>query len=118
MFPNQHGESVVVVTGERRNEFGALLGYDGTEIQHCVVAPAGNSAEISEGVISADVTKMQVFAPPGTRVEEGASVLIRGELYTVDAMGFDYAVGRVPVVSRHQPRVVFTASRGEAHDHI
>ena len=70
------------------------------------------------GYVHADVKKLQVIAPPGTIVEEGMTIRIRGLLYTVDFTPFDYSVGRKPVVRSHKPKVVFTVSRGEVHDHL
>lgn len=119
MWPDEHGETVTVIGAERRSPYGALLGYETVaEIPHCVVSPKGATVEDGVGMVSGEVNSWQVAAPMGTHISEGDRVLIRGEIFTVDYPPFDYSVGRRPVLATHSPKVVFTASRGEAHDHL
>lgn len=113
------GETVKILGAENRDQWGKLLGYTVTrEIHGCVVARAGEVVVRGEGYVGGDLTKFEVLAPAGTVVEGGQRVEIRGEVCVVDFPGFDHSVGRRPVLSRHRPRVSFTASRGEVHDHL
>lgn len=122
MFPDQHGETVEVLGEAQRSPYGKLLDRPVVkEINHCVISPAGDSKDpggLADGYVHADINKYQVLAPPGTQVVEGQIIRIRGEEFTVDFTPFDYSVGRRPVVRRHRPKVLFTASRGEVHDHL
>lgn len=122
MFPDEHGEVVEILGEAQRSPYGALLARPVvTTIQHCIVGPSGDNRDAggtADGYVHADINKIQVLAPPGTKVEEGTVIRVRGEEYVVDFTPFDYSVGRRAVVRRHRPKVLFTASRGEAHDHI
>lgn len=122
MFPDHHGETITIMSPARYNQFGSELERTVvSEIPNCVIAPAGDTQQLggsAAGYVHADVKKLQVIAPPGTIVEEGMTISIRGLLYTVDFTPFDYSVGRKPALSRHKPKVVFTVSRGDVHDHL
>lgn len=117
MFPDQHGETIKLLGEPRYSDYGQLLGREilGT-IEHCVIGPAGDSEVLDDGYFTADVNRLQVFAPPGTVIEDRARVDIRGRVYIVQARGFDYSPGRRPVVARHRPKVVFTAVAAEVSD--
>lgn len=117
MFPDQHGETVTVLGELTYSDYGKLLGSEVVAtIEHCVIGPAGDSEATDDGYFTADVNRLTVYAPPGTVVEDGARVDIRGRVYIVQARGFDYSVGRRPVVPRHRPKVVFTAVAAEVSD--
>lgn len=113
------GEVVKVLGEEQRSDYGKLLGYEVLEDLHgCTVSPAGDSIVNGDGFIHGDISKLQVLAPASSVVVEGQQVEIRGQIYTVDFTPFDYSHGRRPVLAAHQPRVMFTVSRGDAHDHL
>lgn len=113
------GETVKVLGQEQRSEYGKLLGYEVVdELEGCTVSPAGDSIVNGDGFIHGDISKLQVLAPAGSVVWEGQKVEIRGQIYSVDFTPFDYSHGRRPVLAAHQPRVIFTVSRGDAHDHL
>ena len=117
MFPDQHGETVTVLGDPTYSDYGKLLGNEPVAtIEHCVIGPAGDSEVTDDGYFTADVNRLTVYAPPGTVVEDGARVDIRGRVYIVEARGFDYSPGRRPVVARHRPKVVFTAVAAEVSD--
>ena len=120
MFPDRYGESISIrggVTG-RDHRGRPIYGAD-TVVEHCVVSPAGDQVVKGDGFAHGDITKLQVLAPPGTVVADGDTVTIRGENYTVQQRrSFDYSVGRRPVVSWHQPKVVFIVERGEVSDGV
>ncbi|MBE7338122.1 hypothetical protein [Corynebacterium aurimucosum] len=119
LTPDRAGETVKVLGEEKRTQYGKLLGYQvAKEIPHCIVSPAGDSLVNGTGFMHGDISKVQVLAPSGTTVAEGQRIDIRGELYTVDFAPFDYTVGRRPAHPFHRPKVLFTASRGDVHDHI
>lgn len=59
------------------------------------------------------VTKLRVFAPPGTVVDEGQLVEVRGQTWRIDGVVFDWSTNRRPVLARHRPRVEFVVNRGE-----
>ena len=116
----EQGETVKVLGDSAvRNEFGAVLGWKVVrELPNCVVSPAGDQVVSGDGFVQGDLSKLQVLAPPGSIVEEGQLVQIRGNVYRVEFTPFDYSHGRRPVFSRHRPRVMFTVVRGDAHDHV
>ena len=120
MRPDQSGEPISIrggVTG-RDHRGRPIYGAD-TVVEHCVVSPAGDQVVKGDGFAHGDITKLQVLAPPGTVVADGDTVTIRGEDYTVQQRrSFDYSVGRRPVVSWHQPKVVFIVERGEVSDGV
>lgn len=117
MFPDQHGETVTVLGEPTYSQYGKPLGNEVVDtIEHCVIGPADDSEVTDSGYFTADVNRLQVFAPPGTVIEDGARVDIRGRVYIVEARGFDYSRGRRPVVARHRPKVVFTAVAAEVSD--
>lgn len=113
--PDQAGETVVVrgeITGrDRRGR--PIYGPD-RPVHHCVVSPAGDQVVRGDGFVHGDITRLQVLAPAGTRVQDGDRVSIRGQDYVVNQLqSFDYSPGRRPVVPWHQPKVVFVVERGE-----
>ena len=84
------------------------------KIEPCVIAPAGDETVEADGMVSGDISKLQVIAPAGTVVKDGDVITIHGEDYTVSQMAsFDYSLGRRPVFARHRPKVVFIVERGE-----
>lgn len=119
MFIRAQGEVVKLLADDPvRNDYGAVVGWMVTkEIPDCVVSPAGDQVVSGDGFIRGDLTKLQVLAPAGTEVREGQHVQIRGEVYQVEHVPFDYSYGRRPLMSLHRPRVIFTVARGQAHDH-
>lgn len=118
LFPDDNGETILLIDSVVRDKYGALIRYEGTEVEHCVIVPAGSATQEGIGFDHADTTKLQVLAPPGTVVAEGQRILIRDELFVVEYPSFDYSRGRRPVVRRHRPKVVFTVARGDVHDHL
>lgn len=120
MRPDQHGETVFQLGEAERDEFGMLLDRPVIrEIRHCIVSPAGDQVVQGAGYVHGDVTKYQILAPPGTVFRDGDVLRVRGEEFVVDPLqGFDYSVGRRPVLRRHRPKVIITVSRGEVSDGI
>ncbi|MCZ9297034.1 hypothetical protein [Corynebacterium yonathiae] len=118
--PDQAGEPITVKGGMvGRDHRGRPQYAPGRVIEHCVVSPAGDQVVKGDGFTHGDISKLQVLAPPGTVVADGDTVTIRGEDYTVQQRkSFDYSVGRRPVVSWHQPKVVFIVERGEVSDGV
>lgn len=120
MRPDQNGESVFI-RGEllgRDPRSRPIYGQD-REVPGCVVSPAGDQVIKGDDFVHGDITKLQVFAPAGTVVEDGDVVVIRGEEYTVQQRrSFDYSVGRRPVLRRHRPKVMFVVERGEVSDGV
>ena len=118
--PDQFGEQVEIR--------GRLVGRDyrgrpeyapGSVIDHCIVSPAGDQVVKGDGFVHGDVSRLQVLAPPGTRVSDGDVVVIRGVDYTVREIdSFDYSVGRRPAVPSHRPKVIFTVERGEVSSDV
>lgn len=82
------------------------------EISDCVVSPLGES-RIDQADVDGTSTKLQILAPPGTDIDEGSEVLIRGVVYTVMQIPFDWSIGRRPVVTHHRPRVRIVVEREE-----
>lgn len=118
--PDQFGETVLIrgeVTGydhRGRPQYG-----DDTEIHHCIVSPAGDQVVKGDDFVHGDITKYQVIAPPGTSVQDGDVVVVRGDDFIVDQLqSFDYSVGRRPAVSHHKPKVVFIVERGEVSSNV
>lgn len=118
--PDQAGETIAIRGGlVGRDHRGRPQYAEDTPIKNCVVSPAGDQVVRGDGFTHGDITKLQVLAPPGTVVADGDTVTIRGEDYTVQQRkSFDYSVGRRPVVSWHQPKVVFVVERGEVSDGV
>ena len=95
-----------------------IFGAD-TVVEHCIVSPAGDQVIKGKDFVHGDISRLQVLAPAGTRVQDGDTVMIRGVEYRVDQLqSFDYSVGRRPVVSWHQPKVIFIVERGEVSDGV
>lgn len=118
--PDEFGEPITIrgeMTG-RDHRGRPIFGGD-MVVEHCVVSPAGDQVVKGDGFAHGDITKLQVLAPTGTRVQDGDVVVIRGVEYRVDQLqSFDYGVGRRPVVSWHQPKVIFIVERGEVSDGV
>lgn len=79
----------------------------GEPIHNCVVEPAGQASIDGRDIVAGDTTTLRVLAPPGTVVEEGATVIFRGDEYVVKFAPFDYSIGRRPALARHRPRTLF-----------
>lgn len=121
MRPDQAGETVFVLGEAGRDSRDKPLPRPViAEIKHCVVSPAGDQVVKGDGFVHGDVSKYQILAPPGTSLKDGDVVRIRGEEFTVDPIqGFDYSVGRRPVLGRrHRPKVLVTVSRGEVSGNV
>lgn len=116
MRPDQAGETVLKLGEAGRDSRDKPLPRPViSEIEHCVVSPAGDQVVKGEGVAHGDISKYQILAPPGTSFKDGDVLRVRGEEFTVDPIqGFDYSVGRRPALGRrHRPKVLVTVSRGE-----
>lgn len=120
MRPDQYGEPISIrggVTG-RDHRGRPIYGAD-TVVEHCIVSPAGDAVVKGDGFAHGDITKLQVLAPPGTKVGDGDVVVIRGEDYTVQQrVSWDYSPGRRPAVRHHTPKVLFIVERGEVSDGV
>lgn len=118
--PDDFGEPVAIkgeVVG-RDSRMRPIYG-ESRIIEHCIVSPAGDQVVKGEDFVHGDITKLQVLAPAGTRVDDGDTVVIRGEEYVVQQLqSFDYSVGRRPAVWTHRPKVVFIVSRGEVSENV
>lgn len=89
-----------------------LPGGEDVDVPGCIVQLA--STDESVGVDrSAQVESLRVFAPAGTVVAHGRLVRIRGEVYRVAGIPFDWSAHRRPLFGGHRPRVEFTVERGE-----
>lgn len=114
------GESIFI-KGEvigRDHRSRPIYGED-REIPGCVVSPAGDQVIKGDDFVHGDISRLQVIAPPGTVVEDGDVVVIRGEEFRVNQLqSFDYSVGRRPALQRHRPPVVFVVERGEVSGHV
>ena len=109
------GETIIAKTAPVVDRYGDVVQPAGErEIHGCVVGLQGQSDINGGGVWDGDATTLEVLAPPGTVVEEGAVIICRGLEYTVSHVPFDWSVGRRPVNARHRPRVRFLIDRGEA----
>lgn len=120
-MPDQYGETVYRLGEPELNEFEEVIGWPVVgEIEHCIVSPAGDQVVQGEGYVHGDISKYQILAPPGTVFRDGDVLRVRGDVFTVDPLqGFDYSVGRRPVLGRrHRPKVMITVSRGEVSDGI
>lgn len=118
--PDQCGETIAIrgeVTG--RDHRGRPIYGAGKVIEHCIISPVGDQVVKGTGFVHGDISRLQVLAPPGTVVRDGDTVVIRGVEYRVDQLkSFDYLPGRRPVVSFHQPKVMFIVERGEVSDDV
>lgn len=113
--PDQNGEPVSIRGGivGRDARDRPIYGPD-TIIEHCIVSPAGDQVVKGDDFAHGDITKLQIIAPPGTKVADGDVVIVRGENFVVQQRrSFDYSVGRRPVLGSHRPKVVFQVERGE-----
>lgn len=109
------GETLTVKTSPVVDRYGDIVIPAGShEIHGCIVGLQGQADINGGGVWDGDATTLEVLAPAGSSVNEGDIVVFRGDIYTVKHVPFDWSVGRVPVVSHHQPRVRFLIERGEA----
>lgn len=113
--PDEFGEPITIrgeMTG-RDHRGRPIFGAD-TVVEHCIVSPAGDQVIKGKDFVHGDISRLQVLAPAGTRVQDGDTVVIRGVEYRVDQLqSFDYSVGRRPAVSHHRPKVIFIVERGE-----
>lgn len=118
--PDEFGEPITIRGGLVGRDHRGRPQYGPDKvIEHCVVSPAGDQVTRGDGFVHGDISRLQVLAPAGTRVQDGDTVVIRGVEYRVDQLqSFDYSVGRRPVVSWHQPKVVFIVERGEVSDGV
>ena len=108
-------ETLLVQGKERFDKRGNLImDSTGYEIPGCVVGLQGQADIDGAGVWDGDATTLEVFAPPGTVVEEGALVVCRGVEYQVTNVPFDWSYGRRPWNQMHRPRVRFLIERKEA----
>lgn len=106
-------ETVRVGTREEVDWDGNVVPGSGfREIHGCVVSPAGES-RIDQVDVDGNTSKLQVLAPAGTAIAEGDEVTIRGLIYQVQHVPFDWSVGRRPANPRHRPKVSFIVERGE-----
>lgn len=88
--------------------------HDPREVAGCVIAPAGGSQIVGDGVLDGDTTTLTIYAPGGTEAYEGEYCVIRGVEYVVRDVPFDYAYSRRPRHPRHRPRTLITVTREEA----
>lgn len=83
-------------------------------IPGCVIDTAGQSKINGDDISDGNTDRLRILAPAGTVIHEGETVEIRGVVYRVQHIPFDYSVGRRPVLARHRPRLLFIAERKEA----
>lgn len=106
-------ETVIVVGKDEYDWDGNLLpGNSEREIHNCVVSPAGQS-RIDQPGVDGNTSTLEVLAPAGSVISEGDVVTIRGLVYEVKFVPFDWSTGRRPANPRHRPKVAFTVERGE-----
>lgn len=89
-----------------------LPGTADVEVPGCIVqlASTDESRELDR---TAQLESLRVFAPAGTVIESDRVVRIRGQVYRVVGIPFDWSITRRPVLGAHRPRVEFTVERGE-----
>lgn len=107
---------VIRILGEEQydKDKGTLISGSGVrDIAGCVIDTAGQSKVNGFDVSDGNTDRLRVLAPAGTKVSEGESVEIRGIIYRIAHIPFDYSVGRRPVLHRHRPRTMFIAERKE-----
>ena len=108
-------EKVIVVGSPVVDRYGDVIDNGGRrEISGCVVGLLGQAEVDGPGVWDGDSTVMEVLAPPGTVIDQGDIVEVRGERYVVKHVPFDWSVGRRAAHPRHRPPVRFLVERGEA----
>lgn len=108
-------ETVIVVGSPVVDRYGDVIDNGGRrEISGCVVGLLGQAEVDGPGVWDGDSTVLEVLAPPGTVIDQGDIVEVRGERYVVKHVPFDWSVGRRAAHHRHRPPVRFLVERGEA----
>lgn len=109
-----YGEDLILVADDYETPDGRIVqGTRKTRIRGCVVTPRGQSSTEGGDVWDGDTRSMQVIAPAGTKVENGRTVIFRGEEYEVAHTSYDYAPVRRPVIARHRAGTVFIIERKE-----
>lgn len=91
---------------------GRLIEGSGGMDYPCVVSPLSES-RINATDIDGDSSKLQVLAPPGVKVLEGMTAVIRGMEYRVIHEPFDWSVGRRAINPSHIPRTRIIVERLE-----
>lgn len=108
-------ETVVVVGAPTVDRYGDVVDNgDYREIPGCVVGLRGQVEVDGPGTWDGDATVLEVLAPPGSVINQGDVVEVRGERYVVKHVPFDWSVGRRAAHPRHRPPVRFLVERGEA----
>ena len=108
-------ETVIVVGSPVVDRYGDVIDNGGRRvISGCVVGLLGQAEVDGPGVWDGDSTVLEVLAPPGTVIDQGDIVEVRGERYVVKHVPFDWSVGRRAAHPRHRPPVRFLVERGEA----
>lgn len=98
---------------EEKDADGRLIPGTGAKALACRVYPAGQS-EINDTDFDGNTDDLTVLAPGGSLIEVGMTAEIRGEVYDVKFVPFDYSIARKPAHPKHRPKVTVTVSRAEA----
>jgi len=108
------GETIVLLgsAGGVDDDGFPLPGTADTVVAGCTVQLNVTGDDVSRDR-DGTVTKLRVLAPPGTVVDEGRPVKIRGQTWRIDGVVFDWSTHRRPVLARHRPPVEFVVKRGE-----
>lgn len=107
------GEMVGINSHESYDADGNLVSSPIGSMIEGIVSPLGKETVDDQFTIG-DVTSVQVLFPPGTVVSVGDILTIRGLIFRVKYLPWDWSYGRRPWNSRHIPRVQVVAERGEA----
>ncbi|QRV71420.1 head-to-tail connector [Corynebacterium phage CL31] len=84
------------------------------EVAGCVVDTAGQTKIDGVDVSDGNTDRLRILAPAGAVFREGEAVEVRGVVYRVKHIPFDYSVGRRPVLARHRPRTMVIVERKES----
>ena len=88
-----------------------LPGTADVHVEGCTVQ-LGSTDESIALDRTAQLETLTVFAPAGTVIEVDRDVRIRGKVYRVVGIPFDWSVSRRPVLGSHRPLVEFVVTRG------
>ena len=97
----------------REDADGNLIPGTGSFTKFCRVWPAGFS-DMEGQDFDGNTTTLTVQAPAGAPYEVGMQVEVRGELYEVIHVPFDWSHGRRAAHPRHQPQVMLTVELPQA----
>lgn len=89
-----------------------LPGGEDLDIPGCKVQLNVTSDDVARDRDGRSVS-LRVLAPPGTVIDPDRQVRIRGQVFKVTGVPFDWSTNRRPALGRHRPKVEFIATRGE-----